>query len=119
VNANDAVAALGALAQDTRLAIFRALVQAGPAGLAAGAIAERLDLPPPTLSFHLAQLKHAGLVSFRRESRSLIYAAEYGTMTALLAFLTENCCSATKTSPASCRTSCEPARPAPKRRTKR
>jgi len=119
MDAKQAVAALGALAQDTRLAIFRALVQAGPEGLAAGAIAEQLDLPAPTLSFHLAQLKHAGLATFRRESRSLIYAAEYGTMTALLAFLTENCCSATKPSTATCRTSCGPARPAKTRRKSR
>jgi len=119
MDANEVVAALGALAQDTRLAIFRALVQAGPDGLAAGAIADKLGLPAPTLSFHLAQLKHAGLVRFRRESRSLIYAAEYGTMTALLAFLTENCCSATNASPTDCRTACAPARPAQRRRTKR
>jgi DNA-binding transcriptional ArsR family regulator len=106
-----AVAALGALAQDTRLSIFRALVQAGPDGLPAGTIAERLDLAPPTLSFHLAQLKHAGLVSVRRESRSLVYSAAYDTMTALLAFLTENCCAATK---ASCKSACVPAKRAKK-----
>jgi ArsR family transcriptional regulator, arsenate/arsenite/antimonite-responsive transcriptional repressor len=88
----DAVAALGALAQESRLDVFRLLVQAGPAGLPAGQIAERLNLPAATLSFHLNQLKHAGLVSFRRESRSLIYAAEYAVMNSLLAYLTENCC---------------------------
>jgi ArsR family transcriptional regulator, arsenate/arsenite/antimonite-responsive transcriptional repressor len=88
----DAVAALGALAQESRLDIFRLLVQAGTAGLAAGQIAEKLNLPSATLSFHLNQLKHAGLVTFRRESRSLIYAAEYTVMNGLLAYLTDNCC---------------------------
>ncbi len=88
----DAIAALAALAQDSRLDVFRLLVQAGPAGLPAGQIAERLGLPANTLSFHLSQLRHAGLVTFRRESRSLIYAAEYAAMNDLLAYLTENCC---------------------------
>jgi DNA-binding transcriptional ArsR family regulator len=87
-----AVAKLGALAQENRIAIFRLLVEAGPAGRPAGAIGERLGLPGPTLSFHLAQLKQAGLVVCRREGRSLIYAADYAAMNALLAFLTENCC---------------------------
>jgi DNA-binding transcriptional ArsR family regulator len=88
----DAITALAALAQDSRLDIFRLLVQSGTDGLPAGQIAERLGLPANTLSFHLNQLRHAGLVTFRRESRSLIYAAEYDTMNALLAYLTENCC---------------------------
>jgi len=88
----DAMAALGALAQDSRLDIFRLLVQAGSEGMPAGQIGERLGLPGATLSFHLNQLKQAGLVTFRRESRSLIYFAEYDTMNALLAYLTENCC---------------------------
>ena len=87
-----AVTALGALAQETRLKIFRLLVEAGPSGIAAGAISEALDVPPPTLSFHLAQMKHAGLVEARRDSRSLIYAADFERMNALLGFLTENCC---------------------------
>ena len=87
-----AIAALGALAQETRLALFRLLVAAGPAGLPAGAIAERLGVQPSSLSFHLAQLVHAGLIAQRRVSRHLIYSAEYGTMNALLAYLTENCC---------------------------
>ena len=91
----DALAALAALAQETRLDVFRRLVQAGPDGLPAGRIAERLGLPSATLSFHLNQLKQAGLVTFRRESRSLIYAAAYPTMNALLAYLTENCCAGT------------------------
>jgi DNA-binding transcriptional ArsR family regulator len=88
----DVITALAALAQESRLEIFRLLVQAGPAGLPAGQIAERLGLPPNTLSFHVAQLKHAGLVSVKRESRSLIYSAAFSTMNALLGFLTENCC---------------------------
>jgi ArsR family transcriptional regulator len=88
----DALAALAALAQETRLDVYRLLVQAGLEGMAAGQIGERLGLPSPTLSFHLNHLRHAGLVTFRRESRSLIYAAEYPTMNELLAYLTENCC---------------------------
>jgi len=88
----DAITALAALAQESRLDIFRLLIQTGADGLPAGQIAERLGLPANTLSFHLNQLRHAGLVTFRRESRSLIYAAEYNTMNALLAYLTENCC---------------------------
>jgi DNA-binding transcriptional ArsR family regulator len=87
-----AIAALGALAQETRLALFRLLVTAGPAGLPAGVIAERLGVLPSSLSFHLQQLVHAGLITQRRLSRQLIYSAEYGTMNALLAYLTENCC---------------------------
>jgi DNA-binding transcriptional ArsR family regulator len=88
----DVIAALAALAQETRLDVYRLLVQAGPAGLAAGRIGEELGLPGATLSFHLAQLRHAGLVTQRRESRSLIYAAHYPTMNGLVAYLTENCC---------------------------
>ncbi|AZG76157.1 ArsR/SmtB family transcription factor [Methylocystis rosea] len=88
----EALAALVALGHETRLDIFRLLMQAGPKGLAAGQIGERLALPPATLSFHLSQLKHADLVTFRRESRSLIYSAAYPVMNALLAYMTENCC---------------------------
>ena len=87
-----AIAALGALAQETRLALFRLLVTAGPPGLRAGVIAERLGVQPSSLSFHLAQLAHAGLITQRRLSRQLIYSAEYGAMNALLTYLTENCC---------------------------
>ena len=89
---SNAVEALGALAQGTRLEIFRLLVQAGDEGMAAGQIGVRLKLPPATLSFHLNQLRHAGLISYRRESRSLIYAAEYAAMNSLVGYLTENCC---------------------------
>jgi DNA-binding transcriptional ArsR family regulator len=88
----DAVVPLEALAQESRLGIFRLLVQAGPAGLPAGQIADGMGLPAPTLSFHLTQLKHAGLVACRREGRSLIYSADFGRMNALLEFLTLNCC---------------------------
>jgi ArsR family transcriptional regulator, arsenate/arsenite/antimonite-responsive transcriptional repressor len=87
-----AIDALSALAHDTRLDVFRMLVRRGPEGLPAGAIAERLSLPGATLSFHLAQLKHAGLVSARREGRSLIYSAHFTAMSALMSYLTENCC---------------------------
>ena len=88
----DAIAALGALAQEWRLEIFRLLVQAGPDGIPAGQIGKRLGLPLATLSFHLNQLKQAKLVTVRRESRSLIYMAAYPTMKDLLGYLTENCC---------------------------
>ena len=87
-----AVQALAALAQKTRLEVFRLLVQRGPEGLAAGEIGQRLGLPSPTLSFHLNQLRFAGLVGSRRQSRSIIYHANYKTMGDLLAYLTQNCC---------------------------
>jgi len=86
------IAALGALAQETRLDIFRLLVQKGPHGLPSGEIGERLKLPSPTLSFHLNQLRFAGLAISRRESRSIIYSANFKGMNGLLAYLTENCC---------------------------
>jgi ArsR family transcriptional regulator, arsenate/arsenite/antimonite-responsive transcriptional repressor len=92
VELSEAAAALGALAQESRLSVFRLLVQRGPRGLAAGEIAERLGIPAPTLSFHLAQLGHAGLASSRREGRSIIYAADYAGMQRVMAFLTEHCC---------------------------
>jgi DNA-binding transcriptional ArsR family regulator len=100
-----AITALGALAQETRLALFRLLVTAGPEGLAAGGIAGRLGLQPSSLSFHLTQLVHAGLITQRRRGRQLIYAAEYGAMNALLAYLTENCCG----QGATCAPACKPA----------
>ena len=97
-----AIAALAALAQDSRLDVFRLLVRAGPDGMPAGQIGERLGLAPATLSFHLNQLRHAGLVTYRRESRSLIYAAEYPAMNSLLAYLTENCCGGAETCAPAC-----------------
>lgn len=89
---SDAVTALAALAQDHRLAIYRLLVQAGPDGMAAGAVAETLALAPNTLTFHFDRLRQAGLVTVRRDGRSMIYAARYDTMNGLLAYLTDNCC---------------------------
>lgn len=87
-----AVKALAALAQDTRLAIYRLLVQQGPEGLSAGTIAQRLDIAGATLSFHLKELSHAGMVESRQDGRFVYYAANYDRMNALLAYLTENCC---------------------------
>ncbi len=87
-----AVTALAALAQETRLDVFRLLVQAGSEGMPAGRIAEQLALPPATLSFHLSQLKQAGLIGCRRDGRSLIYAAEYDAMNGLMTYWTDNCC---------------------------
>ncbi|MBS0641324.1 MAG: helix-turn-helix transcriptional regulator [Proteobacteria bacterium] len=84
--------ALSALAQETRLDIFRLLIQAGPDGMPAGQIGERLGLPSATLAFHLKELKTAGLATVTRNGRSLIYAAAYPTMNGLLAYLMENCC---------------------------
>ena len=86
------IGALGALAQEHRLAAFRLLVQAGDEGMPAGAIAEALGIPNSSLSFHLAQLNRAGLIKQERQSRSLIYTADYAAMNALLGYLTENCC---------------------------
>jgi DNA-binding transcriptional ArsR family regulator len=88
----DAVAALAALAQDNRLDVFRLLVRAGPNGLPAGSVAQKLGLAPNTLTFHFDRLRDAGLVTVRRDGRSMIYAARFESMNALLAFLTENCC---------------------------
>lgn len=86
------VRSLGALAQEHRLKAYRLLVQAGPDGMAAGSLADALAIPASSLSFHLAQLSNAGLVTQRRVSRSIIYAADYAAMNGLLSFLTENCC---------------------------
>ena len=95
-----AIEALGALAQETRLQVFRLLVAAGPAGLPAGAIADELNAPTSTLSFHLAYLSRAGLVVSRRESRSIIYSANFDGMRGLLDFLMKDCC---RGDPAMCR----------------
>lgn len=92
MEAIDTIRALSALAQEHRLAAFRLLVQAGEEGMAAGALADSLDVPPSSMSFHLAQLANAGLVTQRRESRSIIYSADYAAMNALMSYLTENCC---------------------------
>lgn len=90
-----AIQALGALAQEHRLALFRLLVQAGDKGLAAGAIADALGVPNSSLSFHLAQLRSAGLILQERQHRSLIYRANYTAMNALVGYLMENCCAGT------------------------
>jgi ArsR family transcriptional regulator len=103
----DAVTALAALAQDNRLDVFRLLVQAGPDGMPAGAVADALDLAPNTLTFHFDRLRMAGLVTVRREGRSMIYAARFETMNDLLGFLTENCCGGVPCTPA---VACKPAR---------
>ena len=100
-----AIAALGALAHETRLALFRLLVTSGPEGLAAGAIGEHIGVPPSSLSFHLQELVHAGLITQRRLSRNLIYSAEYGRMNELVAYLTENCCGRGE----ACAPACNPA----------
>src|SRR5919109_1372216 len=94
-----AVAALAALAQDNRLDIFRLLVRAGPDGMPAGRVAEALDLAPNTLTFHFDRLRMAGLVTVRREGRSMIYAAQYDVMNGLLGYLTENCCQGRECAP--------------------
>jgi DNA-binding transcriptional ArsR family regulator len=92
MKADRVIRSLSALAQEHRLAAFRLLVQAGDQGVAAGVLAEKLDVPPSSMSFHLAQLTNAGLVTQRRESRSIIYSANYGAMNGLMGYLTENCC---------------------------
>ena len=95
-----AVGALGALAQEHRLALFRLLVQAGQQGMAAGAIAEALAIPNSSLSFHLAHLQRVGLIAQRRDGRSLIYSADYAAMDRLVAYLMENCCGGADCAPA-------------------
>jgi DNA-binding transcriptional ArsR family regulator len=92
MQARDALAALAALAQETRLGIFRLLVERGPEGLTAGTIAASLGLANATLSFHLKELAHAGLVSARQAGRFIYYSANYATMNGLVAYLVENCC---------------------------
>jgi len=87
-----AIEALSALAHETRLRVYRLLVEAGPAGLPAGRIGEELELPPATLSFHLAHLARAGLASARQDGRFVIYSADFQSMNALVGYLTENCC---------------------------
>ena len=111
---SSAVAALAALAQDNRLDVFRLLVQAGPDGMPAGQVAAALKLAPNTLTFHFDRLRGAGLVTVRRDGRSMIYAACFETMNALLGYLTENCC---KGSDDACAPAAE-CRPARKKRSK-
>jgi ArsR family transcriptional regulator len=108
VKAASAVQALGALAQEHRLALFRLLVQAGDKGMAAGAIADALGVPNSSLSFHLAQLRGAGLIVQERQHRSLIYRANYPAMNALVGYLMENCCAGADCAPAA---ACAPIQP--------
>jgi len=105
LNSRQAVNALAALAHESRLGVFRLLVEAGPAGLNAGTIASRLNLPPSSLTFHLQNLHRAGLVTQERRSRELIYAADFGAMNGLVSYLTENCCGGKA---AACDTQCAP-----------
>jgi DNA-binding transcriptional ArsR family regulator len=107
VKTPDIIAALGALAHEHRLAIFRLLVERGPEGLPAGAIAESVGLVPSSLTFHLQNLQRAGLISQRRESRHLFYAADFNAMNELVGYLTENCCAG---SSAECDAACKPAK---------
>lgn len=102
-----AVSVLSALAQDNRLDVFRLLVQAGPQGMPAGSVAEVVGLAPNTLTFHFDRLRDAGLVTVRRDGRSMIYAAQYETMNDLLAYLTENCCQGAPCAPEA---ACKPLR---------
>lgn len=97
MNNKSAVTILSSIAQEARLDIFRTLVQAGLTGLSAGNIAEKLSIPNSTLSFHLKELSHAGLVNARQESRFIYYSANYQAMNNLLAYLTENCCADAQT----------------------
>src|SRR5580692_4642281 len=106
----DVVAALAALAQDNRLDVFRLLVEAGPEGMPAGSVAAALKLAPNTLTFHFDRLRDAGLVTVRRDGRSMIYAARYDTMNALLAYLTENCCRGAPDTVAPAAPACKPSR---------
>jgi DNA-binding transcriptional ArsR family regulator len=96
-----AIDALAALAQETRLKVYRLLVEAGPGGVSAGRIGDELDLPPATLSFHLAHLARAGLARSRQDGRFVIYSADFQNMNALVGYLTENCCARQACAPAS------------------
>ena len=99
MNTQEILAALAALAQESRLGVFRLLVQAGPEGLAASKIAERMGIAPSSLSFHLKELNHAGLIVARQDGRFVIYSASFDTMNGLIRFLTENCCAGDSCAP--------------------
>lgn len=108
MDASTTIRALAALAQDTRLALFRLLVEQGPAGLTPGHIADVLDVPPATLSFHLKELTHAGLIRARQESRFIYYSADFAAMNGLVAYLTENCCRTGGACEPACASECTP-----------
>jgi DNA-binding transcriptional ArsR family regulator len=113
MKSEEVIAALGALAQESRLSVFRLLVRRGPQGHTPGELAEELGIPAPTLSFHLKELQHAGLVSARRQGRFLYYSASFELMRDLVAFLTDQCCSQ---SDESCDADCKPLTASPKRK---
>jgi ArsR family transcriptional regulator, arsenate/arsenite/antimonite-responsive transcriptional repressor len=102
MNSTTAVTRLASLAQESRLALFRLLVQRGPEGLPAGEIATRLKVPPATLSFHLKELSRAGLLKSRQEGRFIYYAPDFKAMRALVDYLTENCCAESACGPGQC-----------------
>jgi ArsR family transcriptional regulator, arsenate/arsenite/antimonite-responsive transcriptional repressor len=108
MDAKHVIAALGALAHETRLKLFRMLVERGPDGMSAGAIAQKLSIVPSSLTFHLQQLVHAGLISQRRLSRQLFYATDYAAMNDVVTYLTENCCGGGE----ACVPVCKPGKPA-------
>ena len=110
MDSSTSIRALAALAQETRLALFRLLVEQGPAGLTPGRIADVLDVPPATLSFHLKELAHAGLIRARQESRFIYYSADFEAMNGLVAYLTENCCRASDVCDSACAPDCMPKR---------
>ncbi|MYM35797.1 metalloregulator ArsR/SmtB family transcription factor [Duganella sp. FT94W] len=104
MDTKDVLAALAAIAQESRLAVFRLLVQVGPVGMAASKIAEHLDVAPSSLSFHLKELTHARLITSRAEGRFIIYSADVAVMNGLIGYLTENCCGGIPCGPAGCGT---------------
>ena len=110
MDSSTTIGALAALAQETRLALFRLLVEQGPAGLTPGRIADVLDVPPATLSFHLKELANAGLIRARQESRFIHYSADFEAMNGLVAYLTENCCRAGGACEPACASDCMPER---------
>src|SRR3989449_11716792 len=108
MDSSTSIRALAALAQETRLALFRLLVERGPEGLTPGRIAEVLGVPPATLSFHLKELANAGLICARQESRFIHYSADFAAMNGLVAYLTENCCRASDARDSACAPECKP-----------
>src|SRR5436190_12869128 len=113
MKSNDAIDTLGALASEARLAVYRLLVRRGPEGYTPSELVARLEVPAPTLSFHLKGLVQAGLIISRRQGRNLYYSPDFQRMNALVGFLTENCCSLAAEA---CDTNCQPLAPAPKRK---